>query len=257
MKYFFALLFLTVLVYFLFKLRKKPIKAIPEVWDALLEKNVRFYQRLTTSEKLIFQKKMIAFLDKVYIDAVGFEIKEIDRVLLAASAIIPVFKFRNWRYTNITGVIIYPDNFNEKLGFATDEDNKMIAGMVGTGKFENQMILSRTALHHGFSNKTDKHNTAVHEFVHLLDKTDGKLDGIPQQFLGQENILPWLNLMHKTIESINNDASDIRHYGGTSQTEFFAVASEYFFERPGLLKKKHPELHEMLTRCFSPQKQNS
>ena len=52
------------------------------------------------------------------------------------------------------------------------------------------------------------------------------------------------------MEEINNNKSDIRNYGGTSKTEFFAVASEYFFERPDLLKRKHPDLHEMLEKCF-------
>lgn len=254
MEIFVALLVLSGILFLALKLRKNKIRVTPANWDALLVENVQFYQRLTPHEKIIFQEEMVAFLADVYIDAVGFELEEIDRVLVAASAIIPVFHFRNWRYTNITGVIIYPDNFNERLGFAADEENKMIAGMVGTGKYENQMILSRKALHHGFTNKTDKHNTAVHEFVHLLDKADGEIDGLPELFLGQENILPWLNLMHKTMEAINNDQSDIRNYGGTSQVEFFAVASEYFFERPKLLKRKHPELFAMLEKCFTPQK---
>jgi Mlc titration factor MtfA (ptsG expression regulator) len=61
---------------------------------------------------------------------------------------------------------------------------------------------------------------------------------------------PWLQLMHKEMETINNDKSDIRAYGGTSETEFFAVASEYFFERPALFKRKHRELYEMLAQCF-------
>lgn len=254
MEYFFALLLLIGLIYWVVKLRKNTPEEVPKEWASLLDKNVLFYQRLTPKEKLIFQEEMLAFLDDVYIDAVGFELEEIDRVLVAASAIIPVFHFRNWRYTNITGVIIYPENFNERLGFASNEENKMIAGLVGTGKYENQMILSRTALHHGFQNKTDKNNTAIHEFVHLLDKVDGEIDGKPHLFLDQEYILPWLNLMHKTMEDINNDESDIRHYGGTSQAEFFAVAAEYFFERPKLLRRKHPELFAMLEKCFTPQK---
>ena len=56
--------------------------------------------------------------------------------------------------------------------------------------------------------------------------------------------------MHQKMEEINNDKSDIRNYGGTSQIEFLAVAGEYFFERPKLLKRKHPELYEMLENCF-------
>lgn len=59
------------------------------------------------------------------------------------------------------------------------------------------------------------------------------------------------------MERINNDASDIRKYGGTSQAEFFAVASEYFFERPKLFKQKHPELFKMLSLCFQQPKQGS
>ena len=52
------------------------------------------------------------------------------------------------------------------------------------------------------------------------------------------------------MEEINKDKSDIRNYGGTSQIEFLAVAGEYFFGRPKLLKRKHPELYEMLESCF-------
>lgn len=52
------------------------------------------------------------------------------------------------------------------------------------------------------------------------------------------------------------DSSDINPYGATSNAEFFAVASEYFFERPDLLQEKHPELHELLSQVFrqKPQK---
>ena len=84
--------------------------------------------------------------------------------------------------------------------------------MVGTGKYENQMFLSLMALHHGFENKTDKSKTG----------------GIPVNFLGQEYIIPWLNLMHNGMEDINNDKSDMRAYGGTKQAEFFIVASVCF-----------------------------
>ncbi|GEQ86898.1 hypothetical protein ULMS_24060 [Patiriisocius marinistellae] len=126
----------------------------------------------------------------------------------------------------------------------------MIAGLVGTGRFEKQMILSKRAIHHAFENNTDKHNTPVHEFVHLLDKLDGETDGIPERLLEHKYIIPWTKLMHDEMESINNNESDIRKYGGTNQGEFFAVVSEYFFERPDLFEKKHPELYQMLVRCF-------
>jgi Mlc titration factor MtfA (ptsG expression regulator) len=89
--------------------------------------------------------------------------------------------------------------------------------------------------------------------VHLLDKTDGMTDGIPERLLEHQYITPWLRLMHKEMDAINNDTSDIRKYGATNQAEFFAVASEYFFERPGLFKRKHPELYRMLKLSFQKQ----
>ena len=57
--------------------------------------------------------------------------------------------------------------------------------------------------------------------------------------------------MRKEIESILKDRSDINPYGATNEAEFFAVVSEYFFERPKLLKEKHPELYQLLSEIFN------
>ena len=80
--------------------------------------------------------------------------------------------------------------------------------------------------------------------------TNGVIDGIPAAFLDKQYIIPYLQLVHKEMEAINKDSSDIRNYGGTSQIEFLAVAGEYFFERPKLFQRKHPELYKMLDACF-------
>ncbi len=237
--------------------RKRPQDNFPSQWEPILEKEVLFYRKLNPSDKKTFQNRMMAFLAEINVEAVQFELTDKDRMLVAASAIIPIFNFDDWVYSNLSTVLIYPDHFNEDLGFGKEEDKRHIAGMVGTGQFEHQMILSRKALYHGFSNATDKGNTAVHEFVHLLDKLDGDTDGIPERLLEHQYITPWLKMMHTEMERINNDESDIRKYGATNQAEFFAVAAEYFFERPDLFKRKHPELYEMLVNCFQRPKSKS
>ncbi|WP_299767412.1 M90 family metallopeptidase [uncultured Dokdonia sp.] len=245
-------LFVFVLLLLSRKRKKEQPKSFPVHWHEILLKRVSFYKKRTKEQQQVFQKRMMLFLNEINIEAVQFELEELDTILIAASAVIPVFGFKEWHYNNLSTVLIYPDYFDENLSFDADVQGRKIAGLVGTGRFKNQMILSRKALHHGFTNATDKGNTAIHEFVHLLDNTDGMTDGIPERLLEHQYIAPWLVLMHKEMEAINNDASDIRSYGGTSQTEFFAVASEYFFERPDLFKRKHPELYEMLSRCFTP-----
>lgn len=253
MIYFIVPLLAAVALYF-FVLKKGAVQLGTDQiqWHEPLLKYVSFYKNLNNKEQKVFRQRMSAFLNETYVDAVGFELEELDKILVAASAVIPVFRFKEWSYNNLSGVIIYPENFNENLGYEEHHSDRRIGGLVGTGRFEKQMILSRTALYHGFKNNTDKLNTSIHEFVHLLDKIDGQTNGLPEAFLDQLNILPWMNLMHQEMEAINNDQSDIRSYAATNQAEFFAVASEYFFSRPQLMKRKHPEIYHMLEMCFNP-----
>ena len=59
--------------------------------------------------------------------------------------------------------------------------------------------------------------------------------------------------MHNSMQKIMKEKSDINPYGATNEAEFFAVVSEYFFERPDLLQERHPELYDLLTKIFRQQ----
>ena len=228
---------------------EKPIKPFPASWRKTLFEKVTFYSNLNQAEKQQFEFKVHEFLINCTITGVETEVNEYDRVLVAASAIIPIFAFPDWQYFNLKEVLLYPGLFNEQFG--TDGESRSIAGMVGTGYMEGKMILSKQALHHGFRNESDKKNTAIHEFVHLIDKADGNIDGIPSLLLEKQYAIPWIDLIQKKIEEIYEGESDINPYGATNKTEFFAVISEYFFERPKLLQQKHPELYKLLERIFN------
>ncbi|MCW3464636.1 zinc-dependent peptidase [Chitinophaga nivalis] len=228
--------------------RRLKRSAVPEEYRELLQTHVRYYQQLSDTDKLRFQQMVQRFLKRTHIEGVGTLVEPLDRTLVAASAIIPIFGFKDWEYFNLTNVILYPDTFNETYQFEGNQRN--ILGMVGSGALHGQMILSRNALREGFANVTDKSNTAIHEFVHLLDKTDGVIDGMPTKLMEHSYSIPWMQLVHKTIQQMYEGHTDINPYGATSQAEFFAVISEYFFERPDLLAENHPELYEMLTKIF-------
>lgn len=230
--------------------QKRKVAIFPNSWHSLLLEHVHFYKDLSSEEQKRFQNRIMMFLSEVYLDAVDMEIEDLDKILIASSAVIPVFCFPEWHYKNLSTVLIYPDYFNKDLNFNQADKEKNIAGLVGNGQFEKQMILSRKALHEGFAQKTHIHNTGIHEFVHLIDKIDGVTDGVPEALIQKPYIIPWLKMIHKEMESINNNTSDIRNYGGTNEAEFLAVASEYFFEQPELMKKKHPDLYQMLKVCF-------
>lgn len=244
------LAFIAIGFYIIKGTKRKPVQPFPEHWHALLKDNVSYYNRLTEPRQADFRKRIMQFLSEVYIEGVGTEIEDIDRVLIGASAVIPVFGFKEWHYNNLSSVLLYPDHFDEDLQFSDKIKDRNIGGLVGNGRYEKQMILSKSALHHGFTNKTDKTNTGIHEFVHLIDKMDDSTDGVPERLMPHQYALPWIELIHEEMEAINNDESDIRSYGATNRAEFFAVASEYFFERPDLLRIKHPEIYKMLSGFF-------
>jgi len=249
------IVFLSALIFTAMRLqKKKPVKAgpIPLAYKRLLAQEVPFYQQLDENKKNAFEERVQHFLAQVRITGVNTTVEDIDRVLVAASAVIPIFNFSDWEYINLHEVLLYPDSFDHD--FEQQGGGRNILGMVGSGAMNHMMILSQFELRQAFSNRTGKNNTAIHEFVHLVDKTDGSIDGVPESLLDKKYIVPWLQLMQKEIELIHDDRSDIDPYGSTNQAEFFAVVSEYFFERPALLQEKRPELYELLLKIFKQQR---
>ncbi len=215
----------------------------------LLTKNINYYNQLTDIDKIDFEDKIEQFLDNVRIEGVGLTITDLDRLMVASSAVIPIFRFKDWSYRNVTNVLLYPDTFDEDYQYE-EAPNRNIAGMVGTGYMNGQMILSRNALQKGFSKNNGGENTGIHEFVHLIDKADGATDGIPEGFLPYEFIKPWVRMMHAEIHKIAAGHSDINPYATTNEAEFFAVVAEYFFEKPDHFQTRHPELYDMLAKIF-------
>jgi Mlc titration factor MtfA (ptsG expression regulator) len=236
-------------LYFIFRKKRIQKGNLSQADLALLSTNVDFYIRLDGAKKKIFEQKISDFLSVVKIEGVGLEITALDKLLVASSAVIPIFGFDNWHYKNLTSVVVYPDTFNKDFQFEGAE--RTIMGMVGTGYMNGQMILSRAALRHGFSKSAGKENTGIHEFVHLLDQSDGATDGIPENLLIHEYTLPWLKMMREEMQRIDDYRSDINPYALTNEAEFFAVVAEYFFEQPEILKDKHPALYERLSEIFS------
>ena len=237
----------------LMRQRRKRVAAIPmpvSLRDILL-KDVPFYNSLDEAGKKKFESRMMHFLASTRITGIKTTVEETDKVYIAASAIIPIFGFDDWEYINLNEVLLYPDSFNHD--FDQEGADRNILGIVGTGALNNTMVLSRHELRQAFQNRTGKTNTAIHEFVHLVDKTDGSVDGIPEFLLDKQYVLPWLQLIQKGIKDIIENQSDINPYGASNQAEFFAVVSEYFFERPDLLQSKHPELYELLVKIFRQQ----
>jgi MtfA peptidase len=245
---FFSLLVVILIILFVFQPRRKEDFELPENYQEQLNDYVKFYSDLNDEGKKRFEDKFHKFLSSVKITGANAEVEDLDRILIGAASVIPTYFIPDWEYVNLREVLLYPGNFN--TDFEQHGHQRSITGMVGTGGMQNVMIVSKWDLRQGFINDKSTHNTAIHEFVHLIDKMDGTLDGVPELLLERKYVARWKQLIEWEMENIRSNVSDIDPYGATSQVEFFAVASEYFFEQPELFRSKHPELNEVLTRIF-------
>jgi MtfA peptidase len=231
-----------------FRRKKQHLFELTDTDRSILLDKVKFYLQLDDQSRVKFETQVENFLNTTTITGIKTTVSQEDRILIGASAIIPIFAFDEWEYKNLNEVLVYPEHFDEH--FTIGSKSKYILGMVGNGFMEGTMILSKKSLHHGFNNKTDKLNTAIHEFIHLMDKSDGRIDGLIQGYNENINVIPWIELMNLKINEIQKSKSDIRDYAALNSAEFLAVTGEYFFERPRLLKKKHPKLYALLSEFF-------
>ncbi|WP_336724667.1 zinc-dependent peptidase [Paraflavisolibacter sp. H34] len=244
----FALSLVLMIILFVFRPRTRHVLSWPLNYQELLQDYVRFYANLDEKGKKIFEDKFKKFLSSVKITGAQAEVEDLDRVLVAAAAVIPVYYIPDWEYINLREVLIYPGNFN--FDFEQQGYNRSVAGMVGTGALENVLIVSKWQLRQGFIHSASTQNTAIHEFVHLIDKMDGTLDGVPEILLERKYVERWRQLLERTMEEIRQGYSDIDPYGATSPVECFAVMAEYFFEQPEQFQEQHPEWSALMQRVF-------
>ena len=225
----------------------EPEEMFPDNWRRILRQKVQFYKNLSVNDKAIFEYKVHEFLLNTKIKAQDTTLEDVDKLLIAASAVIPTLRFQGWKYYNLDEVVLVPKAF----AFAKEDPTKKAHGLVGYGAMEGKMIISKRALHSGFADQTDNKNTAIHEFLHLIDKMDGEIDGIPKVLMENPTVVPWLDMIETKMEEIKKKDSCIRPYGAENKAEFFSVASEYFFEQPEVMKENHPDLYQMLDDLFN------
>jgi len=162
-------------------------QAIPASWEEILQAHSAFFRALPDHEKERFRQLVKVFLDEVRITGIRTKFDDTVRVLVAASAVIPIFGFQDWEYHRLGEVLIYPDSFGEKYQ-TTGSTDENILGMVGLKHLSGVMILSRPSLLAGFDNPSSKDNVGIHEFTHLVEQEEAE-HGLPPE-------VPWQAVKH-------------------------------------------------------------
>ncbi|MEW6499597.1 MAG: M90 family metallopeptidase, partial [Cyanobacteriota bacterium] len=125
---------------------------------------------------------------------------------------------------------------------------------LGESWTNDQLVLSWEQVKQDTYNWRDGHNVVLHEFAHQLDQEDGKAEGVPILQRDSDYDL-WAKVMTEEYQQLCNDIQRgvktvMNSYGATNPAEFFAVATETFFEKPRQLLKQHPALYEQLQRYY-------
>jgi Mlc titration factor MtfA (ptsG expression regulator) len=219
----------------------------PALWEHILQSHVLFFRSLPDHEKERFRQFVKVFLDEVRITGVRTQVDDVVRVLVAASAAIPVFGFQDWEYRGLGEVLVYPGSFGEKYQTTGAADENTL-GMVGLKHLSGVMILSRPSLIDGFDNPAAHDNVGVHEFVHLVE-TEEADNGLPRE-VSPQAVRDWVRYVAHELSHPAKNHPFINSYAYTNEHEFLAVLAEYFFTSPDLLQKKDPRLYALLRQMF-------
>lgn len=220
----------------------------PESWEATLQTQVDYFRALSDEGKTRFRNLVKVFLDEIQITGIRTDVDEPTRVLVAASAVIPIMGFEDFEYSRLGEVLIYPGSFDQKYQTDTGEHANTL-GLVGNKHLSGVMILSKPSLIAGFQNSSDKRNVGIHEFAHLVDRADGEIDGVPPTVTA-ETFDPWVRWVGEELKRDDVQGEHIDNYAYTNEAEYFAVLTEYFFENPKVLEKKNPKLYRMLRKMY-------
>jgi len=153
-------------------------------------------------------------------------------------------------YPNLYSVLVYPSTYVAEVATSSGPAPTENSVRLGESWQRGAVVLAWDSVKGGAVNFRDGHNVTMHEFAHQLDQEDGRSDGAPI-LRTRSAYSAWSRVFSKEYEELRRETargekSLMDHYGATNPAEFFAVATETFFEKPVQLRNTHPELfHEL------------
>lgn len=256
------LLFIVVFVYVAFNLTKWRNNRIqsqpfPKEWGSLLTTNLPVYSSLKAEEKTRLQKLIQLFIAKKrFVGCAGLIITDKIKVTIAAEACLLLLNHPKTKvYPKLYSVLVYPGAFRTEREQQQTDGTVSVAShnLSGESWSNGKVVLSWDDVVAGASDFTDGQNVVLHEFAHQLDSHSGSTNGAPP--LRRNSYGTWSKVLSEEFEELR-DACFRRHktvidqYGATNPAEFFAVATETFFEQPQQLHLKHQELYDELSLYY-------
>jgi hypothetical protein len=229
----------------------------PAAWTPILERQVPYAKVLDEDDRAWLEDLIQIFVhEKTFEGAGGLEVTEEMKVSVAAQACMLLLGDEETAvYPELSRIILYPAPYRAvrtaQHGAVVHETDEV---RLGESWDRGQMVLAWSAVQHGARNVNDGHNVVMHEFAHQLDQAHHEADGAPELPDGM-TYGAWSKALGREFENLQakteaGRVSLLDPYGATNPAEFFAVATEFFFEKPRQLKQKKPELYDQLAAFY-------
>jgi Mlc titration factor MtfA (ptsG expression regulator) len=237
------------------KIRRQPF---PAHWRGILQQRVPYFRRLPADLQLQLKKHIQVFIaEKPFIGCAGLVVTDEMRVTIAAQACLLILnRGTPHYYPNLRQILLYPGAFLVNKvhtdGIGVLQEQRQV--LSGESWSQGQVILSWEDAVEGADVSDDGQNVVIHEFAHQLDQENGPANGAPSLAPGQSR-KEWARVLAAEFDTLQtralrHEGSLFSHYGATNPAEFFAVASEVFFEQPVRMAEEHPALYQQLSLFY-------
>mgnify|MGYP002623982290 CR=1 FL=1 len=239
--------------------RRRRIRAepFPDAWEEYLRRNVALFSKLAPPLQAKLRDELRLFItEKDWEGCNGLEITDEIQVTIAANACLLVLELPEGMYDRVRTILVYPGDYVAR-DHSVGPDGVVREGPSarhGEAWMRGPVILSWENAREGGQSGRDGQNVVLHEFAHQLDMLDGIADGMPP-LAGKAEEQRWQQVMQSEQSRLQHDLRHGRHtlldpYAATNSQEFFAVATETFFERGAAMRKRHPELYGLLSDYY-------
>lgn len=242
--------------------RRKKLTAapFPAGWEDIVRRNVAHYCMLTDAEQAELRALIQIFIaEKDWEGAGGLELTDEIRVTVSAQACLLLLGLPHNYYRNVESIIVYPSTVvppERKLGFFENATGpvELSHPIIGQAFHQGPVIIIWDAALAGGRHPELGHNVIYHEFAHKLDMLDGAADGTPP-LRDRAEYRDWVQTCEREYLRLKRDAehgkkSFLNAYAATNEAEFFAVATEQFFDQPHLMIKHVPDLYRVLKEYY-------
>ena len=221
-------------------------KPFAREWEKIIETNVPLYKRLPDSLKEQLHGLIHIFLaEKSFEGCGGLELNDEIKVTIAAQASMLLLNRKSSYFRKLRTILVYPHTY---VARSVSSNGMMVIDgrsvRLGESWQNGPVVLAWDSVTGGTRNITDGKNVVLHEF----DQEDGAADGAPI-LEDRSSYATWARILGEEYEALRKKRrgkAAMNRYGATNPAEFFAVATETFFEKPKQMKKKHPELYDEL-----------